>query len=348
MSKFMEKYWYRKPERVPVWARILSFFFQTKAVIRRILYIVFFFRVYKAKVPVIVVGNINVDGVGKTPVIAWLVQELKRRGYSPGIVGREYGGQAEHWPQQVRPDSDPLMVGDEAVLLARHCQCPMGVGPERVAAIKQLTKYYNVDVIISDNGILHYAMGRDMEIAVIDGERRFGNGYCLPAGPLLEPVGRIDNVDFRINNGGDVQAREYAMQISQQELVNLKDPNKTMRISELNGKRAHAIAGIGKPKRFFEQLVEQGIKVEEHPFEDHHPYQAGELDFGDKDIVLMTEKDAVKCERFAQDNYWYVRMKADIDSDLGRKILESLEKTSQPQGKIDGQQVARHPGMPAV
>ena len=344
----MEQYWYRKPERVPFWARMLSFFFQTSVVIRRIFYILFFFRVYKAKVPVIVIGNINVGGTGKTPVIEWLVQELKRRGYSPGIVGRGYGGKAEKWPQQVRPDSDPFMVGDEAVLLARHCECPMAVGPERVVAIKQLTKYNKIDVIISDNGILHYAMGRDMEIAVIDGQRRFGNGYCLPAGPLREPVGRIDNVDFCINNGGDVQPREYGMQIRLIELVNLKDPNKTMQINELKGKRAHAVAGIGNPQRFFDQLQEQGIKIEQHPFEDHHHYCADDLDFGDQDIVLMTEKDAVKCERFARDNDWYVRSKADIDKELGRKILESLEKKSQPQGKIDGQEVTRHPGMPAM
>ena len=344
----MEKYWYRKPERVPLWAKLLSFFFQARAVSRRIFYIVFFIRVYKPKIPVIVVGNINVAGTGKTPVIGWLVQELKRRGYKPGIVGRGYGGNAELWPQQVRVDSDPYLVGDEAVLLARHCQCPMGVGPERVTAIRQLIKHYDVDVIISDNGILHYAMGRDIEIAVIDGQRRFGNGYCLPAGPLREPVGRIENVDFRINNGGDAQAREHEMHIRLLDVVNLKDPNKVMQLSEFRGKKVHAIAGIGNPKRFFEQLKEQGIKAEEHAFEDHHPFCREELEFGGKDILLMTEKDAVKCERFAQENYWYVRMAADIDSELGNKILESLANKSQPQGKIDGQQVARHPGMPAV
>ena len=159
------------------------------------------FPSYALDVPVLVVGNITVGGTGKTPLVAWIAEYLQTLGYQPGIVSRGYGGKAQHWPQQVRPDSDPVMVGDEAVLLARQCHCPMAVGPDRVATAQSLVEHHQVDIVISDDGLQHYALRRDVEIAVIDGVRRFGTGYCLPAGPLRESMARLKQVDLLVANG---------------------------------------------------------------------------------------------------------------------------------------------------
>jgi len=201
--KSVDQYWYKKTIDVPIRLKFLVPLFWLGMTLRRWAYALRIFRSYKPKVPVIVVGNITVGGSGKSPVVIWLVNELKQAGYTPGIVSRGYKGQSETWPQQVRPDSDPTMVGDEPVLIARRCQVPMAVGPERVDAIKALMGAHpDINVIVSDDGMQHYAMRRDIEIGVIDGERRFGNGYLLPAGPLREPVRRLRKFDFLIVNGG--------------------------------------------------------------------------------------------------------------------------------------------------
>jgi len=327
VSNSVEQYWYRTPERVPFWLKILSRVFRVLAFIRRVGFLLFFFRVYRPKIPVIVVGNINVGGTGKTPFTAWLVKRLKKAGLKPGIVSRGYGGQASHWPQQVRPDSDPTMVGDEAVLLARHCECPMAVAPERVTAIKELIRYNDIDVIISDDGMQHYAMGRDLEIAIIDGERRFGNGYCLPAGPLREPVSRLERVDYCVTNGGKAKDREYAMQLVVTEVINVANPNKKISLDTLRGKSVHAVAGIGNPQRFFDQVKTHGLNLQEHAFEDHHRFVASDFNFvKSDDVVLMTEKDAVKCERFAGPNFWFVRVRAEVSNELSKQIISQVEK----------------------
>jgi tetraacyldisaccharide 4'-kinase len=324
--KQIEEYWYKSAAETPWWLKPFSYLFRAIAWVRRLSYKLIFFRVYRARVPVIVVGNINVGGSGKTPFVIWLARLLKQAGYNPGIVSRGYGGKATHWPQQVRPDSDASIVGDEAVLIARHTGCPMAVGPSRRATVKQLYKHKKVDVIISDDGLQHYALGRDIEIAVIDGERRFGNGYCLPAGPLREPVSRLSKVNFVICNGGEAQTNEHAMRLQLGKAVNLADPAKNRPLQSFVGKPVHAVAGIGNPQRFFTQLEQMHIKVSPHAFKDHHAFQAGDFVFGDANDVLMTEKDAVKCERFAQPWFWYATVEAELDPALGQKILALVEK----------------------
>lgn len=322
----VEQYWYRKPKAVPFHLKLLSYVFRVVAALRRFSYRILFFRVYRAPVPVIIVGNISVGGSGKTPLVAWLVKELKKAGYHPGIVSRGYGGNASTWPQQVRPDSDTSIVGDEAVLLARRCQCPMAVSPNRVEAVKALLETRKVDVIVSDDGMQHYALGRDIEIAVIDGERRFGNRYCLPAGPLREPVRRLDKVDFRVTNGGRAEPTEYAMQLKMGKVINLVDPKQQKPIESFHGKKVHAIAGIGNPGRFFTQLSGLGVELEEHAFADHHPFVEQDIRFEDQIDVLMTEKDAVKCERFAGPHHWYVSVDAELDAKLSEEILALVAK----------------------
>ncbi|OGT21233.1 MAG: tetraacyldisaccharide 4'-kinase [Gammaproteobacteria bacterium RBG_16_57_12] len=316
----LEALWYGKSPKALLLLP-LSKLFSLLVSVRRRAYRLGLLKVHRLAVPVIVVGNVTVGGTGKTPLVAYLVDYLQRHGYRPGIVSRGYGGEASLWPQQVRPDSDPRIVGDEAVLLARRCRCPMAVGPDRVAAAQALLQYHDCNIIVSDDGLQHYALGRDIEIVVIDGIRRFGNGLCLPAGPLREPVKRIQQADMVVVNGLAGRG-EYSMQLSGRQLVNLTDARQTRDLDNLRGQSVHAIAGIGNPKRFFDKLQQLGIRVIEHPFPDHHPYHREEVTFNDDLPVLMTEKDAVKCERFAGPDYWYLP----VNTAMGAEFTSALEK----------------------
>ncbi|MCC9002187.1 MAG: tetraacyldisaccharide 4'-kinase, partial [Candidatus Competibacter sp.] len=190
----------------------LSLLFGLVARIRRFLYRNNVLKSVGLSVPVIVVGNISVGGTGKTPLVAQLVELLRDAGYKPGVVGRGYGGQSTQWPRSVMADSDPVQVGDEPVLLARRCRCPVVVGPDRVVAAQLLYETYDCNVIISDDGLQHYRLRRDIEIAVVDGFRRFGNAACLPAGPLREPPSRLREVDFVVSNGA-ARGQEYLMSL---------------------------------------------------------------------------------------------------------------------------------------
>ena len=325
----LESHWYRKTP-LTLLLLPLSWLFCAVAMLRRRAYAAGLLKVERLAVPVIVVGNISVGGTGKTPLVAWLVNWLREQGYRPGIVSRGYGGGARHWPQQVRPDSDPRMVGDEAVLLARRCRCPMAVGPDRPAAAQALLEHADCDIVVSDDGLQHYRLGRDVEIAVVDGVRRFGNGHCLPAGPLREPVSRLRSVDLVIANG-TAGPREYAMRLQPAALRKLQDPEVTRPLAQFEGQRVHAVAGIGNPRRFFELLKSHGLEVIEHSFPDHHPYTAGDLRFGDgggDDLpVLMTEKDAVKCQAFAAPNHWYLPVDAQLDERVAQILLRLIGKS---------------------
>jgi len=282
-------------------------------------------KVHHLSVPVIIVGNISVGGTGKTPLVTWLVDVLRTHGYAPGIVSRGYGGQATHWPQQVRVDSDPRMVGDEAVLLAQRCRCPMAVSPNRVDAAEALLEHTDCDIIVADDGLQHYALGRDMEIAVVDGVRRFGNQHCLPAGPLREPLSRLASVNAVVTNGVP-GVREYRMDLVPGTLRNLQSTQKKATLKSFAGKTVHAIAGIGNPARFFRQLETQGMTVIEHPFPDHHPFAREDIVFEDDLPVLMTEKDAVKCQEFAGEQHWCVPVDAKLDERIIPLILRLIKR----------------------
>lgn len=274
-------------------------------------------------VPVIIVGNIAIGGTGKTPFVIWLAKQLQQAGYRPGIISRGYGGHAEHYPQKVMPDSDPMIVGDEPIIISRHTLCPMVVAPDRVSAGNRLLKEYDCNVIIADDGLQHYALGRDIEIVIIDGQRQFGNQLCLPAGPLREPMSRLKNIDFIVENHG-ADTVNYTMTLSQLYAVNLADSSQKRALSSFIGKRVHAIAGIGNPQRFFEQLSSQGLSLISHAFDDHHPFKAEDLIFNDQKAILMTEKDAVKCQHFADSNTWYIPIEASISGKLDQHILQKL------------------------
>ncbi len=305
--------------------RPLSWLFCGLVNLRRLLYRLRILPSRRLAVPVIVVGNLTVGGTGKTPLVIALARILREHGYRPGIVSRGYGGQARTWPQQVRPDSDPVMVGDEPILIARQTACPMAVGPDRVAAGEALLRYHDCDIILCDDGLQHYALRRDLEILVIDGVRRFGNGLCLPAGPLREPERRRQTVDFIICNGASAHSGELPMVYRFGDLVNLADPSRKMPLTAWAGKAVHAVAGIGNPARFFETLEQAGLNVSRHPFSDHHAFQATDLDFADDRPVVMTEKDAVKCQRFARDHMWYLPVEAQLPPGFTQQFINRIE-----------------------
>jgi tetraacyldisaccharide 4'-kinase len=277
-------------------------------------------------VPIIVVGNISVGGTGKTPMVIWLAEFLIKHGYHPGIVSRGYGGKGGEIPTLVTAGSDTKAVGDEAVLIARRANCPMWVGRDRVFTIQKMLEFHQgINAIISDDGLQHYRMPRDIEIAMIDGARRFGNELCLPAGPLREPISRLKEVDFRVVTGSLADELEYTMELEGDELVNLRSSGKKLSLDLLEDVRVHAVAGIGNPSRFFMRLEQAGLNVTRHHYPDHHVYQPDDLQFGDDRMIVMTEKDAVKCSVFADQRFWYLPVLARPEERYANDLINRLK-----------------------
>lgn len=288
----------------------------------------------------IVVGNISVGGTGKTPVVIWLAEYLRVHGYRPGIVSRGYGGRRIETPRQVTSNSDVREVGDEALLIARRTGCPTWVCADRASAMDALLRDERISVVISDDGLQHYRMHRDIEIAMIDGARRFGNGLCLPAGPLRERPSRLEEVDFRLVSGALADEGEFAVEYAGDELVNLQNPLRRLRLDDLKGSVVHAVAGLGNPARFFRRLEDAGLHPTRHAFPDHHQYRREDLDFKDNLSVIMTEKDAVKCTVFANPRYWYLPVTARPDPRFAPLLLKTLKDVER------GQKTARYLGLP--
>ena len=273
-------------------------------------------------IPVVVVGNLGAGGSGKTPLVLRIAEVLREHGWKPGIVSRGYGGNAAA-PREATIASDPAEVGDEPMLLARRSGCPVWVAPDRVAACRALrAQHPECNVILSDDGLQHYAMRRDLEICVLD-ERALGNGFLQPAGPLREPRARLRSVDAVVVHG-ESREQGYRMALEGDKLVRFTDARDVRAAKSFAGQRVHAVAGIGDPRRFFLQLARFGLKPVPHPFPDHHPFRAGDFEFGDADPVVMTEKDAVKCKRFAQAHFWVFPVSAALDPAFQRWLLEKL------------------------
>ncbi|MHB8446797.1 MAG: tetraacyldisaccharide 4'-kinase [Rudaea sp.] len=306
--------WYGE-RRPSTWLRLLSGAFAAVSGLRRRLYAAGLLPRARLSVPVIVVGNINVGGTGKTPLTIALVESLRKRGFKPGVISRGYGGDAKN-AMRVDAHSAPAVVGDEARLIFDATGVPVAVARKRAAAGRLLLQDGGVDVLIADDGLQHYPLCHDVEICVIDGERRFGNGRLLPAGPLREPLSRLTGTDFRVCNGGTPQTGEEPMALLGDAAVCLADPAQRRPLRDLAGQRVHAVAGIGNPSRFFAKLRNAGIDVVEHAFPDHHVFAAADLDFGDTVPVLMTEKDAVKCIAFAQAHWWSVPVRAHLPDEF--------------------------------
>jgi tetraacyldisaccharide 4'-kinase len=288
-------------------------------------------------VPVIIVGNITAGGSGKTPLVIWLVNWLRAQGYRPGVVSRGYGGTTRGCAA-VQPDSSPAVVGDEPLLIRVKTGVPVVVGRDRVAAARTLlARHPGMDVIVADDGLQHYRLRRDIEIVLVDGQRRFGNGLPLPAGPLREPRSRLTEADFVVVKG-EGAAGETSMRFVNFRLRRLQN-GALFEPASFAGRTVHAIAGIAAPGGFFDQLRGLGMTVIEHPQPDHAVLGAQMLDFGDDLAVVMTGKDAVKCLPFAHSRCYALDFDVRLDDAFAARLLEKLGH---------GQEIARHPGLSAV
>jgi tetraacyldisaccharide 4'-kinase len=309
----VERNWYRSPVW-NFWLLPLHWLFWLAVLLRRLWFAVF--PAEAVSVPVIVVGNISVGGTGKTPLILWLVERAKAMNLSVGVVSRGYGGQSDRYPLMVEADTLETECGDEPKLIAQRTGCPVVVDPIRRNAVQALAG--KVDLILSDDGLQHYAMPRVAEIVVVDGERGLGNQWMLPIGPLREPESRLEQADLVVVNGKDfVLQAQQPINAETGELVDLL---------EFEGKQVHGVAGIGNPKRFFSTLTQLGMDVIEHPFPDHHPFQPEDLAFDDELPVLMTEKDWVKCRAFVSKRVWYLPVDA-VPVRSARYSLDNLLQT---------------------
>jgi tetraacyldisaccharide 4'-kinase len=316
--------WYSsRPSALAIALRPMSIAFGTAVAVRRALYRSGLRRSVALPVPVVIVGNITVGGSGKTPLVAALVRALARRGFHPGVVSRGYGrDRVDDAPILVGAHDDPRRVGDEPLLLAR-AGCIVAVARDRIAAGRALLERHpECDVVIADDGLQHYRLERTVEIAVVDAARGLGNGWLLPAGPLREPAARLDEVDAVVTLVTDrtdatrPRRDAFAMTLDAGEFARVGSPEATAPASAFIGEGVHAVAGIGDPTRFFAQLNSLGINAVEHPFPDHHRFTEADVAFAGARAVLMTEKDAVKCEAFADARCWYLPVRAQVDEAL--------------------------------
>lgn len=304
----------------------LAALFRTVGTRRRAAYLDGRRQAWRAPVPVVVIGNITAGGTGKTPLVIALVQALRDAGWKPAVLSRGYGRRGSG-PVMVNADSDPALCGDEPVLIARETGCPVVVNSDRVSGAMFLLGQCPCDVLISDDGLQHYALARDIEVAVVDGDRGLGNGLCLPAGPLREPPERLDSVDYIVQNGGVRVALPQAawrMRLQPGNARSLAD-RREQPLARWKGRRVHAVAAIGNPARFFDTLGKAGLQVIPHAFPDHHAFRPDDLAFGDMHPVLMTSKDAVKCRAFERPDLWEVPVSATFESDFLDTLIRRLQ-----------------------
>jgi tetraacyldisaccharide 4'-kinase len=322
----LERAWYAP--KSPLLLRPVAWLYGCVITLRRLAYRVGLFSSNHPGVPVVVVGNVTVGGTGKTPLTLWLVEQLQSRSVKVGIASRGYGGSART-ALLVTPSSDVARVGDEALLLARRAKCPVCIAPRRADAARMLREV-GCQIIVCDDGLQHLSLGRDLEIAVVDGARGVGNASLLPAGPLREPVERLADVDLVVINGQQLPAglpstiAPIYMTLTGSTARSLQS-DATRPLISLRGSRFHAVAGIGNPQRFFVMLRAQGLEFDEHAFADHHPFRRADLDFGDDRLILMTEKDAVKCQSFADERMWVLPVSAEFADASQARMMAALD-----------------------
>ena len=310
----------------PLWRLLLplSWLYGLVSGAIRLMYRLGLKRAWRAPVPVVVVGNLTAGGNGKTPVVIWLVEQLQKRGIRPGVVSRGYGGKATHYPLLLTTDTTTAEAGDEPVLIYQRTGVPVAVSPVRSDAVQALLAGHAVDIIITDDGLQHYALARDKEIVVIDGVRRFGNGWWLPAGPMRERASRLQSVDAVIVNGGQAKPGEIPMHLQPGMAVNLLTGERKA-VEQLPA--LVAMAGIGHPPRFFATLEQCGARPEKRvPLADHQALVEGQVDAltVPGQSLIMTEKDAVKCRAFAKENWWYLPVDAELSGEQPEHLLQEL------------------------
>lgn len=319
----LTRYWYR-PTLHPILFPLLPLagLFGLVTSVRRWLYQQHIFAKQSLPVSVIVVGNIVVGGTGKTPMVIWLAEWLRAQGFTPGIISRGVGGKKHRQPHLVNLNDDVTFVGDEALLLARRTKCPVMLCVNRVLAAQSLLQQKNCDIILSDDGLQHYRLARDIEIVMIDSMREFGNAFLLPAGPLRELPGRLRHADFVLRNNLTF-AKDDAMTLTPTQMIAVNNPQQKISLQDFP-RRVHAVSGIGHPEKFFAMLQQLGFEITPHVFPDHYHYAQHELQFNDELPILMTEKDAVKCLSFANDKHWYLEVNAQLSQAFQQKLLARI------------------------
>lgn len=333
LAETLPRWWYRRGLALPLLPLVpLSWLFGAVAGLRRAAYRSGLRQSERLRVPIIVVGNLIAGGAGKTPLVLAIAEALKAAGWRPGIISRGYGVDVAG-PRLVDPEAVLASSGDEPQLLARRSGLPVAVCRDRVAAGRfLLAERPETNVLISDDGLQHYRLARDVEIAVFDG-RGAGNGHLLPAGPLREPLTRLAALDAIVLNGGDVPencvsrvgGRVFDMRLKGDSFVSLADPAQHCGAEGLRGKRLHAFAGIGDPARFFRHLASLGLEVVAHPFPDHHAYAAADFADAAGGVILLTEKDAVKCAGLIKGEAWVLPVSAELSPGLIERILEKID-----------------------
>ena len=326
---FIEDSWYKKR----LWLWILwpiSRLIKSIAIRRRNKFLLNSEISWKPDIPVIVVGNIIVGGSGKTPFVIWLSKLLEEQGYKPGIVSRGYGSKSNQYPLIIDDNSRVDDSGDEPLIIHRNTNRPICISPNRTQAVKKLLEETDTDIVISDDGLQHYKLDRDMEIVVFDGIRGIGNNLCLPAGPLREPIERLKDVDFIVSSSKRLDLDEIQedclMTYKPLEWVRLSDNRRFPANDWPLSRNVHAVAGIGNPSKFYNTLVALGLNLVEHSFPDHYQFKEEDLNFQDNHPILMTEKDAVRCMDMKNKNLWYLSIEADINDDGFKKELLSKIK----------------------
>jgi len=330
--RLIEKVWFQRHQAkwllVPLLLP-LTILFGILTALRRTCYKLAIFKSYRVKKPVVVVGNIGIGGNGKTPFVLYLIEQCLKQGIKPGVISRGYGGKAPHYPYLLDEKSTAVEAGDEPILIYNRCAVPVVVGSDRIASAKLLMKQ-GCDIIIADDGLQHYRLVRDVELIIVDGNRRFGNGFLLPAGPLREGLWRLKSVNYVINNSGlTIPKGEIAMTLVPKVIVNLLT-NEQVPLDDFRQRypTVNAIAGIGDPQRFFNTLIAQQFTLTKtQGFIDHQDYQLEDFNGYDENMaLLMTEKDAVKCKKFAKNHWWYVPVDAHFDEQEIQPLLVNIMK----------------------
>jgi len=341
--------WYQKTVTFFYWLLYpLELTYKALVILRVALYKSKVFKIHKFKVPIIVVGNLTVGGTGKTPMVSYLVNYFNQSGRRPAVIATGYKAKQNFKIAMVTKDCDPAIFGDEAVMLAKKLECPIVVGKNKVQNVEFLLSCYNPDVVICDDGLQHYALGRDLEILLIDEDRYFGNLHHLPLGPLREDFNRVNTVDFVFINKTiskdkvtaevkvnpllinftqkiplqQIQHKLYYFYLNSSKILNLINSDLEAQPADFN--TVHAVAGIGNNQKFFDLLNSLGINTINHTFPDHYNYTPKDLWFLDDLPIIMTEKDAIKCKKFAKDNYWYLVIEPVLE--LDQEFKQHLNK----------------------
>ena len=338
LDRNLQRVWYeRRPVALFLLLLPLSALFALLSGARRVAFRLGVIRSVRLPCPVIVVGNVSVGGTGKTPLVIWIADYLASRGCRVGIVTRGYGGSAQHWPQEVSPQASPEQVGDEAVLLASRANAIVVAGRDRVEAGRRAIAQ-GAQIIVSDDGLQHYRLQRDAEIVVIDAQRRFGNGWLLPAGPLREPESRARSADLiveTVRNQATHSRNGIKARHSLGEAINLVTGERRS-LAQFSGLKVHAVAGIGNPDAFFAMLGAHGLIIDAHAFPDHAPLAVSDTTFADEAPVLMTEKDAVKCRAFASERHWSVPLAVTLSTADELRMKALLDRLVAQSNSSDG------------